>query len=95
MTPNVTCVGMDINKTMLKLAKLELQKTDYSGQVCFINASVEALPYADKSFDMVVSLISIYQWNYRLQGCREIYRVLKDKCVALIIVDSQHMSNDK
>ena len=91
----IKCIGIDINETMLNHAKLESQKTEYVNQLSLMRAQAETLPFADKSFDMVVSLMSVYQWNYRLQGCKEIYRVLKDNALTLIIVGNSYMTKDK
>lgn len=95
MNENINCVGIDINDTMLRHATLAKQKAECPDRLCFMKASAEFLPFADESFNMIVSVMSIYQWHHRLQGCKEIYRVLKDSGTILIMVDNKLMFSDK
>jgi len=58
---------------------IKLLKRD-SGAV-FINGEAESLPFKDKSFDIVISITAIQNFNDIEKGLREIKRVGKDKFI--------------
>lgn len=85
-------IGIDINETMLHNARNGLAtQTFQKNMAAFAKADVQNLPFPDCSFDLVVSMMSIYQWINRQQGCNEIYRVLKYRGVVLIMVGGSWM----
>lgn len=57
-----------------------------SDNITFIKASVEQLPFAAESFDLVITVLSLHHWKEKSKGISEIYRVLK-KGGRLIIGD--------
>ncbi len=90
--PNLTPIGIDINETMLRHAQNEARILGLSnGEWALTRANSRYLPFADSSFDMAISMMSIYQWADRQGSCNEIYRVLKTGSVALIIVGGTWM----
>lgn len=85
---------LDINKDVLLKAKDNCCKTALSNQTTIIQANVEQLPFLSNLFDLVVSRGSIFFWNDKVAGLREIYRVLKPCGVAMIGGGtSRYMSN--
>jgi ubiquinone/menaquinone biosynthesis C-methylase UbiE len=62
---------------MLKQATSRNQRAIVEQRVRLRPGSATALPFADASFDLVVSANSIFFWPDQHAGVREIYRVLK------------------
>jgi ubiquinone/menaquinone biosynthesis C-methylase UbiE len=90
--PSLFPIGIDVNDSMLRCACKSLGGPDFQNNIStFIKADVHNLPFPDCSFDMVISMMSIYQWNDRQRGCNEIYRVLKHKGIVLIMVGGSLM----
>ena len=42
-----------------------------------MKGSVEQLPFASESFDIVITVLSLHHWKEKGKGISEIYRVLK------------------
>ena len=57
-----------------------------SDNIVFTEGSVEQLPFASESFDLVIAALSLHHWKEKNKGINEIYRVLK-KDGRLIIGD--------
>lgn len=65
--------AMDINPTMLEIAKQKVTATN----VAFQEADAQALPYPDNSFDVVVCQFSFMFLPDKQKGFNEAWRVLK------------------
>lgn len=63
-----------------------IPKFSSSDNITFIKGSVEQLPFALESFDLVITVLSLHHWKEKSKGISEIYRVLK-KGGRLIIGD--------
>ncbi|WP_419025489.1 class I SAM-dependent methyltransferase [Emergencia sp.] len=63
-----------------------IPKLSSSENITFIKGSVEQLPFASESFDLVITVLSLHHWQEKDKGISEIYRVLK-KGGRLIIGD--------
>ncbi len=72
--PQQVITGVDISEEMLLVAK---QKCRTYPNVSFQNASVSALPFADNSFDVVVSASAFHYFDDPDIALKEIKRVLK------------------
>jgi SAM-dependent methyltransferase len=48
-----------------------------------VQASASWLPFADKSFDAALALLTIHHWPDRLRGLREMARVSRKRCIIL------------
>jgi SAM-dependent methyltransferase len=48
-----------------------------TGRLDVRRGTLSALPYADKSFDKIVSINTLYFWDYPGEELREVRRVLK------------------
>lgn len=64
--------GIDISEEMIKIA----QKNFPQGE--FVKGDIENLPFADKSFDLVVALFAIVHLKDTDRFFQEVYRVLKE-----------------
>lgn len=70
-TRGATAVGLDFSAAMLRVARAR------HGGVVFDQGDAEALPYADRSFDAVVSNFGIHHVPRPVMALREAYRVLR------------------
>jgi ubiquinone/menaquinone biosynthesis C-methylase UbiE len=75
--PGGTIDGIDLSPVMLKQATARNQRAIDEHCVHLRSGSATALPFADASFDLVVSANSIFFWPEQHASVREIYRVLK------------------
>jgi len=85
--PNLKLTGIDLSKKMLQIAK-ELMKNQGlpcselvfnsnpdTSDVQLIHGDVRNLPFADNTFDLVVSTLSIHHWRDPVKGIQECLRV--------------------
>ncbi len=72
--PTQSIVGVDLSDRMLEIAA---QKCRGYPNVAFENASVMALPFADRSFDVVVSASAFHYFENPTAALMEMRRVLK------------------
>ena len=73
---NIEVTGIDPSKELLKLVKLRSIK--------LFQGRAEALPFNDASFDYVVSITAIQNFDDIEKGIKEMKRVLKDDGAAVI-----------
>ncbi|MBO0783535.1 MAG: methyltransferase domain-containing protein [Ktedonobacteraceae bacterium] len=69
--------GVDVSHEMLSMASRRNAEAIQAGRVDLHLASAEALPFANETFDKVLSTNSIQLWPDQLAGLRELRRVLK------------------
>jgi ubiquinone/menaquinone biosynthesis C-methylase UbiE len=74
--PQAEVVGIDLAPTMIELARGHATQSSAAKRLVFDVGDAMALPFADASFDAVLSSGSIKQWPDTVQGLREIHRVL-------------------
>jgi SAM-dependent methyltransferase len=86
--PAAALVGVDISTAMVATAKRNLAAAP---GVELHQAGAGALPFADASFDLVVSTLSMHHWKDLPVGLNEVWRVLKDGQCALIYDLVRHM----
>jgi ubiquinone/menaquinone biosynthesis C-methylase UbiE len=72
--PTQAMIGVDISKEMLAIAQ---QKLRTAPNVLFQIASASALPFADRSFDIVVSANAFHYFDNPTAALSEMKRVLK------------------
>ena len=73
--PMVEVAGIDLSPEMIARAT-STAKTTSTRNLRFEVADVAALPFADKSVDLVVSTLSLHHWDEPSAGLNEIVRVL-------------------
>lgn len=72
--------GVDLNPGMLKVAER------ISPDICWRNAPAESLPWDESTFDAVVSQFGLMFFEDRLEGLREMMRVLKTRGTLTVAV---------
>lgn len=80
--PMQAIVGIDLSDQMLEMAQQKCR--DYS-HVSFQKASVVALPFADRSFDVIVSASAFHYFDDPIAALMEIKRVLKPEGEIVIL----------
>lgn len=83
--PDALVVGLDIDPTVLTLAQRKAAQR--SAQLPLSLASADCLPYADNSFDQVVSSLMLHHLTIAQKGwmLAETWRVLRAGCVLSIL----------
>lgn len=77
-TPDsVRIVGVDFAREMVELGRDKVSHSPYAGRITLEVAPCEAIPFPDESFDSVTIAFGIRNVVDRLQGVREMRRVLK------------------
>jgi SAM-dependent methyltransferase len=84
LATDVRVTGIDITPEMVERANALAARTDVADRVEFRIGDVASLPFADASFDVVVSTFSLHHWQHPAMGLAEIYRVLRPGGVARI-----------
>ena len=78
--------GLDLDPAMVERARANADRKPKGAALRpdFIVGDVAALPFPDKSFDLVVSTLSMHHWADATAGLAEIERVLRPAGRALI-----------
>lgn len=79
--------GADYSDVSVKMSTETNRGSVASGKMDIIEASVECLPFADNSFDRIVTVESFYFWPDPQENLREVYRVLDKGGIFLIVAD--------
>jgi SAM-dependent methyltransferase len=76
--PGVASVaGVDLSGGLLDLARRKARDAGVSGEIQFVRSDAEALPFADRSFDAVLSLFALLHFPHPEVALCEMIRVLK------------------
>ena len=84
LAPGLRLTCTDVDDDAVAHARVRLERAGLGDRVRVERADVAALPYADGSFDLVVSLASLHHWADPSAGLAEIHRVLGPGGTALI-----------
>lgn len=76
-SPALTVVGIDSSPEMVQLATENAREAGLGDRVTFGEGSVEAIPFPEASFDLVVSTLSLHHWSDPVAGLRETGRVTR------------------
>ena len=77
-TPSsVSIVGIDFCKEMIEIAAVKTERSKYAERISYAIAPCEAIPFPDGFFDSVTIAFGIRNLDNRIQGLREMYRILK------------------
>lgn len=74
--PEAEVVGVDLSADMIALARGHAVESPAGNRVRFEVGDAMALPFANDSFDLIISSGSIKQWPDATQGLAEMHRVL-------------------
>jgi SAM-dependent methyltransferase len=77
-------VAADLSAAMLAAVRKEAARRGFAG-IETVEAPAERLPFADESFDLLVSRFSAHHWRDFAAGLREARRVLRAGAPALFI----------
>jgi ubiquinone/menaquinone biosynthesis C-methylase UbiE len=83
-SPGMRLVGIDSSAAMVTQAKQNVAQAGLSEFIEIKEGSANHIPFPDRSFDIVVSTVSMHHWKQPEACLNEIYRVLKDNSYALI-----------
>ncbi len=67
----------DINDSMLKVGREKLRNKGIIGNVSYVQANAESLPFPDDTFDCVTISFGLRNVTEKEQALRSMYRVLK------------------
>jgi SAM-dependent methyltransferase len=79
-------IGLDLDPAMIERARANAERAwrGAEGSPGFVVGDVAGLPFADGSFDLVVSTLSMHHWAEPTKGLAEIGRVRRPGARALI-----------
>ena len=80
---SMTLHGLDYNETMV--TRMREKATKQGIEVDIVKGNVEAMPYADKSFDTVVNTMAFSGYPDGAKAISEMLRVLRDDGVLLLL----------
>lgn len=79
--------GMDYSPVSVKMTSQRNAEIISSGRMKVVEASVEKMPFADNSFDRIITVESFYFWNNPPENLKEVRRVLATGGIFLIVAD--------
>jgi ubiquinone/menaquinone biosynthesis C-methylase UbiE len=82
--PTATWTGLDVDPAMLRASARRLDGAGTLARATLIEGDVASMPFADVSFDLVVSSFSAHHWPDAQGGFAEIRRVLRPDGRALV-----------
>ena len=77
-------VALDISKNMISKARENARRYGVENRIKFLVATAVALPFADNSFDLVMSYASLHHWSEPVAVFDEVARVTKATGYAII-----------
>ncbi len=75
--PNLEIIGIDLSKTLIKIARDMAKREGADDTVRFEIGSAYDLKFEDSYFDLVISSGVIHHLKYPMKAFNEIYRILK------------------
>lgn len=81
--------GVDFSATMIHEANLINKELIDAGLIEFKQASIDKLPFNDRSFDMITTTNTLYFWPQPVPNAQELLRVLKPNGKLLIAYRSK------
>jgi demethylmenaquinone methyltransferase/2-methoxy-6-polyprenyl-1,4-benzoquinol methylase len=84
INPSAQIIGVDLSSEMLNIAHQQLSQANISDQIC--QSDVNALPFADKCFDAVISAHMLEHLPNPFQGLQEMIRVLRPGAPLVLVV---------
>jgi demethylmenaquinone methyltransferase / 2-methoxy-6-polyprenyl-1,4-benzoquinol methylase len=81
----ISIVGADVSREMVEIGKQKAAASPYADRITFEIAPCESLPFPDEQFNAVTIAFGIRNVVDRLQGLKEMHRVLKPGGKAIIL----------
>lgn len=75
---NLDITAIDISENMLKKARQNARAYHVEDKIKFLHGTASALPFPDKSFDLVISYASLHHWFDPVAVFNEVARVTKE-----------------
>lgn len=75
--PTGQVILADINDSMLRVGQEKLRNKGIVGNINYVQANAEALPFADNSFDIITIAFGLRNVTDKDKALRSMYRVLK------------------
>ncbi len=77
LNPELRVTGLDISPAMVERAVWHARQSGLADRVRFQVGDVQAMPFPEGQFDLVVSTFSLHHWEDPVRGLAEIHRVLR------------------
>ena len=77
-------VALDISANMIRKAKENAKRSEVENKIRFLVSTAAALPFADNSFDLVISYASLHHWLKPVTVFDEVARVTQKTGYAII-----------
>jgi ubiquinone/menaquinone biosynthesis C-methylase UbiE len=91
--PDLQVTGIDLSDDMVTIARRNATRAGVATRVEVRQANVAGLPFADGSFDLVVSSLSMHHWGAVAPAITELARVLRPNG-SLWIYDLRSLPDD-
>jgi len=88
-------IGVDYSTTSVEVSKEINKEFINSGHVEIYHNSVSALPFNENTFDLVSGFEAYYFWADLISDLKEIYRVLKNNGILLLVNEGYKCENEK
>lgn len=85
--PQGHVTGVDYSEVSVACSLALNEAAVEAGRMQVLQASVEVLPFADASFDLITTVESFYFWPNPQENLREVWRILKPTGTFLLIAD--------
>ena len=79
--------GVDYSAVSVETSRKNNEENIRSGKMDILEGSVENLPFADDSFDKIITVESFYFWPDPQENLKEVLRVLKTGGTFLLVAD--------
>jgi ubiquinone/menaquinone biosynthesis C-methylase UbiE len=89
---NFNITGMDISADFIEICKTNAKNENV--RVDFVQGNVSALPFEDNAFDFVFCSAAFKNFKEPIKALNEMYRVLKNDGIALIIDMNRAVSKE-
>lgn len=85
--PEAALSGIDVSPTSVAAALHRNRRAIQTGRMEICEATVEALPWSDATFDLVTACETVYFWPDPVRAFREIARVMKPGGTFAVILE--------
>ena len=75
--PQASLTGLEISPAMIRVAQKNAKDYGFGNRALYVEGNCLAMPFAEASFDGVISSSSLHEWESPKKVLSEIYRVLK------------------